>query len=171
MNDHIYLAHHGIKGQKWGVRRFRNEDGTLTEAGKRRYAATDSLTYEGGRRTQRLTNKLLKMDKRFGPQRTPSQQIKLNMQFREISKSYDDDLRKAESVGNDAAVRRLHAGRTYLKVLLDPRFTQMAINDSAVRANVKAGETFTYNFFRDDDFGGIAVTVNGVTSKYRYYND
>lgn len=37
MPDHIYLAHHGIKGQKWGVRRFRNEDGTLTEAGKKRY--------------------------------------------------------------------------------------------------------------------------------------
>jgi hypothetical protein len=32
-----YLAHYGVKGQKWGVRRFQNEDGTLTEAGKRRY--------------------------------------------------------------------------------------------------------------------------------------
>ena len=32
-----YLYHWGIKGQKWGLRRFRNEDGTLTEAGKRRY--------------------------------------------------------------------------------------------------------------------------------------
>ena len=31
-----YLAHHGIKGQKWGVRRFQNPDGTLTAAGKRR---------------------------------------------------------------------------------------------------------------------------------------
>lgn len=32
-----YLAHHGIKGQKWGVRRFENVDGTLTSAGKERY--------------------------------------------------------------------------------------------------------------------------------------
>lgn len=31
------LYHHGIKGQKWGVRRFENSDGTLTSAGKERY--------------------------------------------------------------------------------------------------------------------------------------
>ena len=32
-----HLAHHGILRQKWGVRRFQNYDGTLTEAGKIRY--------------------------------------------------------------------------------------------------------------------------------------
>ena len=32
-----YLAHHGIKGQRWGVRRFQNPDGTLTPEGKERY--------------------------------------------------------------------------------------------------------------------------------------
>ena len=33
-----FLCHYGITGQKWGVRRFQNEDRTLTEEGKRRYA-------------------------------------------------------------------------------------------------------------------------------------
>lgn len=32
-----YIAHHGILGQKWGVRRYQNKDGSLTYAGKRRY--------------------------------------------------------------------------------------------------------------------------------------
>ena len=31
------LQHHGIKRQKWGVRRFQNPDGSLTPAGIRRY--------------------------------------------------------------------------------------------------------------------------------------
>ena len=32
-----YIKHHGIKGQKWGVRRFQNKDGSLTAAGRKRY--------------------------------------------------------------------------------------------------------------------------------------
>ena len=32
------LYHHGTRGMKWGVRRYENYDGTLTEAGKKRYA-------------------------------------------------------------------------------------------------------------------------------------
>lgn len=44
------LTHWGIKGQKWGVRRYQNPDGTLTEAGKKRYYYQNpdgSLTDEG----------------------------------------------------------------------------------------------------------------------------
>mgnify|MGYP003300425223 CR=1 FL=1 len=35
------LYHHGIKGMRWGVRRYRNADGTLTAAGEKRYAKAE----------------------------------------------------------------------------------------------------------------------------------
>ena len=35
--DQDYLAHHGIMGMKWGVRRYQNYDGSYTQAGMKRY--------------------------------------------------------------------------------------------------------------------------------------
>lgn len=41
-----YLVHHGVKGQRWGFRRYQNQDGTWTEAGKRhRVVDLDSSEY------------------------------------------------------------------------------------------------------------------------------
>ena len=42
MDENTFLEHHGVKGMKWGVRRYQNEDGSLTSVGKRR--TNDSLT-------------------------------------------------------------------------------------------------------------------------------
>lgn len=49
----MYLAHHGIKGQKWGVRRYQNPDGTLTDEGRRRYGYE---TIEKGSTVRRITS-------------------------------------------------------------------------------------------------------------------
>ena len=55
------LYHHGIKGMKWGVRRFQRKDGSLTSAGKKRYLDNPSVTsskakMESDRAKQRLAN-------------------------------------------------------------------------------------------------------------------
>lgn len=40
MSD-LYLVHHGVKGMHWGVRKYQDRDGNLTEAGKKRYSGSD----------------------------------------------------------------------------------------------------------------------------------
>ncbi len=37
-----YLMHHGVLGQRWGVRRYQNKDGSLTSAGKARLSKQDT---------------------------------------------------------------------------------------------------------------------------------
>lgn len=58
MNNN-YIIHWGIPGMKWGVRRYRNKDGSLTPAGERRYNRTktdpDKWVREDLVRTKNLT--------------------------------------------------------------------------------------------------------------------
>lgn len=55
-----YLEHHGIPGMKWGVRRYQNEDGSLTAAGKSRYGfgEGDGRKSSSARKMQRDFNNL-----------------------------------------------------------------------------------------------------------------
>lgn len=41
------LYHHGILGQKWGIRRFQNKDGTRTAEGKKRYSVDPNKSLAG----------------------------------------------------------------------------------------------------------------------------
>lgn len=59
------LYHHGIKGQRWGIRRYQNPDGTLTEAGKKHYVRSDGTFNKERylRDKDRLGNKMAKADR------------------------------------------------------------------------------------------------------------
>jgi len=75
-----YLIHHGIKGQKWGIRRFQNEDGSLTAEGRARYGYTVSTP-------KKDISKL-----------SDSKKLKL------AKKQYAKDLRRAGSWNTDQVV-------------------------------------------------------------------
>lgn len=88
-----YLCHHGIKGMKWGIRRYQNSDGSLTNEGKKRYAkkmynvATrrsplyewdddDVSNYWLARRAKHLTKKVITDDQRKKVNETMSKLLK-----------------------------------------------------------------------------------------------
>ena len=69
-DEGVYLAHHGVKGQRWGVRRFQNPDGSLTEKGKRRMKT--------------LQGKSDKLDAKKAKLNSPKNMVKLS-QYKSLS--------------------------------------------------------------------------------------
>lgn len=55
-----YLMHHGILGMKWGIRRYQNEDGSLTEAGKKRHDKLQTMADKKSARLAKYETKNLK---------------------------------------------------------------------------------------------------------------
>ena len=79
------LYHWGIKGQKWGVRRFQNEDGTLTPAGKKRYGA------------ENVESMSEKSRKKYEKDSSPSKhRLGLEAQYMQRGYSKDDAARMAD---------------------------------------------------------------------------
>lgn len=85
------LYHHGIKGQRWGVRRYQNEDGTLTDVGMRRLTG-------GGKK-----DKGVSFDRHGRLDDDPSNLRKAHSKIREAAAEDNRNLASALNSGSNIA--------------------------------------------------------------------
>ena len=100
------LKHYGIQGMRWGVRRYENKDGTLTEAGKKRYRTNEKgqprdresakLYFQ---ESKKIKNRMLNSDVNYSDE---FDQTKLGIQLRkQYDKAYDSYFNKERPTKKD----------------------------------------------------------------------
>lgn len=130
---HNELQHHGVKGQRWGIRRYQNKNGSLTALGKK-HKARIVKSFE---------------DKRD----TAIERSKTYKQYTEINKKALAESKKADkasgetSWGTQALTDAYKAsGRAYVNSKIDAD-----IYDSMAKAlrndTIKVGQDYTYKLF------------------------
>ena len=150
------LLHFGVKGMKWGVRRYQNTDGTLTNAGKKRYerdqrenagkkkgdkvgqADPDRWVREDMERSKKLTdasshmtNELKKINDNNLKNR-PKQKMDLNNMTDQEMRSQINRALLERQYNDMFAPQKTSKGREFASQLLETAGSTLAITSSAL---------------------------------------
>lgn len=130
------LQHHGIKGQKWGVRRFQNTDGSLTAEGKKRYSVNDyQQAIDKTKTAGKIVNEAKTLNNTVKKLNDPAAERRIRKSVAEMS---DIELQKR--------VQRLNMEDNYTRMMLH-------------RENLERGRTFV-----DKALDVSAIAVQGTVA-------
>lgn len=161
------LTHHGIKDQKWGLRRFQNPDGSLTPAGRERYGV-------GKERGTTSSAEQTKSPKSSSLQKDDTQST-ASKSKRKINEMSDDELRarinrlNMEEQYRNLVARQKEASRSpakkaFLKVLDKAR--DMSLDYIVTKAVGKITGQGHKDIFDIDDYKDMDVyKMDGDTIK------
>lgn len=136
----VFIKHSGVKGMKWGVRRYESSDGTLTPAGKKRYGAD----LQAGK----AASKGLDAASRLGTNKQKSKEVK-----KDYSKISDTDLR--------ARVNRLNMEKQYGQLSGDTKrmrsgsdYVRETLQNAAIAATIVTSALSVYIALRNTGLTG-----------------
>lgn len=152
------LKHYGILGQKWGVRRYQNSDGTLTSLGKQRYSYDKPrLNAGGGRLNLRVSSNRIGDSYGSDKSNRMSKSVvktleKQSRKARDMSNAYTNISERQKNKGNKVKAERYkQLGLNYKK-----QYDQMNKRiDDISSGKIRAGKDFVENY--------SLTTLMGVT--------
>lgn len=136
------LYHHGIKGMKWGVRRFQNADGSLTAKGKQRYGDKDNFEKQYPEDVKKTINKVGTSMGKANKAVNKAKDVNDKMVKKANQEKIKDDVSKLSDQELQKIVNRLNMEERY-KQVMNSRATENGKN--------RVGEVLEY--------AGMALTV------------
>lgn len=173
MNNELY--HYGVKGQKWGVRRYQNEDGSLTPAGKKRLTKNEAYRAKLVRKAQKradIHTKNVKEAKRniadlkkHGRDSEAYKRWK-EEEYRKREREYEEKNKIKDPNGNEYVKKYSTSGSRFADDLFDSVFSDTTVkqlieeNQASVKRNREMAKQWTQN---KSDL--MDMDINALTKK------